>query len=67
MERALKVFAIALGVAAVAVLAFFGFAIWVFIPLFPAAIVYLVSVYRIKRSTAPSPARKSEIERKKAA
>jgi hypothetical protein len=49
MERSLKVLAIVLGGAAVALLSFFGFAIWVFIPLFPAAIVYLVAVCSIKR------------------
>lgn len=52
MERYLKIFALALGVAAVGVLAIFGFAIWVFIPLFPAAIVYLVAIYGIKRRAA---------------
>ena len=54
MERFFKVFAVAVGVAAVALLSFFGFAIWVFIPLLPAAIVYLVAVYSIKRTTTVS-------------
>jgi hypothetical protein len=66
MERALKVFALTVGLTAFAVLLFFGFAIWVFIPLFPAAIVYLVAVYGIKR-TATFSARYSEKERDKAA
>jgi hypothetical protein len=66
MERSLKVLAIVLGAAAVTVLAIFGFAIWVFIPLFPAAIVYLVAVFSIKRTTALS-RQHSEKPRDKAA
>ena len=66
MERVLKIFALSLGVAAIAVLAFFGFAIWVFIPLLPAAIVYVAAIYGIKHR-AVSPARQSEIERGKKA
>jgi hypothetical protein len=66
MERALKVFAVSLGVAAVAVVAFFGFAIWVFIPLLPAAIIYLAALYGIKHRAA-SPRRESEKERDKKA
>jgi hypothetical protein len=66
MERTLKVIALALGVAAVAVISTFGFAIWVFIPLFPAAIVYLIAVYSIRKK-AHLPARHSEKERDKAA
>ena len=67
MQRGLKVFAITLAVAALSVLAIFGFAIWVFIPLFPAAIVYLVAVYTVKRQ-ASLPARPAaESEHKKAA
>ena len=66
MERGLKILAVTIGVAAVSVLFIFGFAIWVFIPLFPAAIVYLIAVYSAKR-TAALPPRHAENERKKAA
>jgi hypothetical protein len=66
MEQVLKVVALSLGIAAVAVLAFFGFAIWVFIPLLPAAIVYLAAIYGIKHR-AVLPARESEVERDKKA
>lgn len=62
MEHTLKVFAVVLAVAAVAVIAFFGFAIWVFIPLLPAGIIYLAALYGIKHR-AVLPARKSEEER----
>ena len=66
MGRALKIFAVALAVAAVAVIAFFGFAIWVFIPLLPAAIIYLVALYGLKHR-AVLPARQSEEGREKKA
>jgi hypothetical protein len=66
MHRGLKIVALSIGIAALSVLLVFGFAIWVFIPLLPAAIVYLVALYTIKRQTA-SPARQAESEHRKAA
>jgi hypothetical protein len=66
MERALKIIALVVGGVAVTVLLIFGFAIWVFIPLLPAAIIYLVAVSGIKRTTARS-AQHSEREHDKAA
>jgi hypothetical protein len=54
MKRFFKILALAVGVTAVALLSFFGFAIWVFIPLLPAAIVYLVAVYSIKQTSTVS-------------
>jgi hypothetical protein len=66
MERGLKILAVGIGVAALSVLFIFGFAIWVFIPLLPAAVVYLIGVYFARR-TAPLPSRQAEEDRKKAA
>jgi hypothetical protein len=66
MERCLKIVALALGVAAATVLSIFGFAIWVFIPLLPAAIVYLVAVCSINRTKAV-PGQNSEKQQDKAA
>ena len=71
MERGLKVFAITLAVAALSVLIIFGFVIWVFIPLFPAAVVYLVATYTIKhRAAEPAVSARpaeNEAERRRAA
>ena len=71
MERGLKIFAMTLAVAALSVLVFFGFVIWVFIPLFPAAVVYLIATYTIHRKAAEPavPARpvENQSERRRAA
>ena len=71
MERGLKVFAMTLAVAALSVLVIFGFVIWVFIPLFPAAVVYLAATYTIKRHAAepavPARPAENESERRRAA
>ena len=66
MGRILKIAALVLGLAAVAVLAFFGFAIWVFIPLLPAIIVYVVAVASAKKGPALQK-RESHSDEKKAA
>ena len=66
MERGLKIIAVGIGVAALSVLFIFGFAIWVFIPLLPAAVIYLIAVYFVRR-TAALPARQAQKEHKKAA
>jgi hypothetical protein len=50
MGQVLKTAAVVLALIGVAVLAFFGFAIWVFIPLLPAGIVYLIAVATARRS-----------------
>jgi Na+/pantothenate symporter len=52
MGRILKIAALVLGLTGLVVLAFFGFAIWVFIPLLPAGIVYLVALATAKRTPA---------------
>ena len=66
MERGLKILAVGIGVAALSVLFIFGFAIWVFIPLLPAAVIYLIAVYFARR-TAALPLREAQKEHKKAA
>jgi hypothetical protein len=69
MERCLKILAVGIGGAALSVLFIFGFAIWVFIPLFPAAVVYLIAVSSARRTTAlpARQAQQAQEERKKAA
>ena len=42
--RTFKIIALAIGLTAFLVLIIFGFAIWVFIPLMPAAVVFLFSI-----------------------
>jgi len=66
MERGLKILAVAVGVAAVLVLFLFGFAVWVFIPLLPAAVVYLIAISSARR-VAALPPKPGQNERKKAA
>jgi hypothetical protein len=66
MGRALKTVALVLGVTAVALLFIFGFAIWVFIPLLPAIIVYLIAAHTVRR-TRTLPATELEHKRDKAA
>ena len=66
MERGLKIVAVTIGVAAVSVLFIFGFAIWVFIPLLPAAIVYLIALCTARRTAALRP-KDAEEEKRKAA
>jgi hypothetical protein len=46
-----KIVALSIGLAAFAILAFFGFAIWVFIPIFPAGILFVVAVYMERTRT----------------
>jgi CHASE2 domain-containing sensor protein len=65
MERILKIAALAIALTALAVLSFFGLAIWVFIPLMPAAIIYAIAVTSARRTTALR-ARPSEEQRKAA-
>jgi hypothetical protein len=66
VERIVKIAALVIGLTAFAVLVIFGFAVWVFIPLMPAAIVYLIAVSSARRTPALRP-RPSEAERRKAA
>jgi hypothetical protein len=44
VTRTFKIVCLAIGVAGFAILAYFGMAIWVFIPLFPVAIIYLIAI-----------------------
>jgi hypothetical protein len=67
--RIFKIAALVIGLTAFTVLVYFGFAIWVFIPLMPAGIIYLIAVYSARhpsasRARSPKP---SEAERPKAA
>jgi len=69
MKRFFKIAALCVGVTAVVLLATFGFAIWVFLPLAPAGIVYVIAVYalRERKTTIPARASESEAERRRAA
>jgi CHASE2 domain-containing sensor protein len=67
MERIVKIAALAIALTALAVLSFFGLAIWVFIPLLPAAIVYVIAVISVKRTTALRPRDAEQEDRRKAA
>jgi hypothetical protein len=67
--RILKIGALVIGLTAVTVLVFFGFAIWVFIPLMPAGILYLIAIYSARHTSTlrARPPKPSEAERPKAA
>lgn len=69
MGRFFKIVAVSIAVTALVVLGTFGFAIWVFIPLLPAGIVYVIAVYALKekRTTIPARPSESEVERRRAA
>jgi hypothetical protein len=69
MGRLFKIVALSIGLTALVLLGTLGFAVWVFIPLLPAAIVYLIAVYSLKAKRATIPARpsESEAERRRAA
>jgi len=67
MERFFKIVALSIGLTALVVLGFFGLAIWVFIPLFPAAVVYLIAVYTLREKKTTIRPSESEAERRKAA
>ena len=68
MVRILKIAAVAIALTALAVLSFFGLAIWVFIPLMPAAIVYAIAVTSARRTSALRPrASQAGVEQRKVA
>ena len=64
MTRTFKIVCLAIGVAAFAVLAFFGMAVWVFIPLLPTAIVYLLAVAMARRRATYREKKQQEDSRK---
>ena len=66
--RTTLVIALAIGIAAFFALLLSGFAIWVFLPLLPAGIVFVVSViFARRRATAPPSSAKDETDSRKAA
>jgi hypothetical protein len=52
VRRIFKIVALAIALGAFIGLAIFGFAIWVFIPLLPAAIIFGIVVFSLKRRSA---------------
>jgi hypothetical protein len=69
MSRSLKIVCLAIGGAAFIVLGVLGFAIWVFIPILPAAIVFLIALVTLQRrppSSDPAEAEEEQSSRKAA-
>jgi len=66
VTRTFKIVTLAIGVAVFAVLAFFGMAVWVFIPLLPTAIVYLIAVAMARRRATYRENKQKEDSRKAA-
>ena len=68
MARSATVVSLAIALSAFVLLTLFGFAIWVFIPLFPAGIVFVIAVlYGRKKATKPNQAEEAETNPRKAA
>jgi fatty acid desaturase len=68
--RTAKIVSLAIGLAAFVLLWFFGFAIWVFIPLLPVGIIFVISVLyarRTARNAKPKTEAESKTDRPKAA
>jgi hypothetical protein len=68
VESVLKIIALSVGVTAFVILAIFGFAIWVFIPLLPAIVIFGIAVYtERKRNSHRPPAEETKEGPRKAA
>jgi hypothetical protein len=68
VARTLKIVCLAIGLSAFVLLAVLGFAVWVFIPLLPAGIVFLVAVTAARRrATATERPRETHSDSRKAA
>ena len=67
MQRSAKIVSLAIGVTAFAALAILGFAIWVFIPLLPAGIVFLIAIVSARRRKADKPSSAVDADYRKAA
>ncbi len=55
MGRILKIVALSIGLTALGILVFLGLAIWVFIPLLPAGIIYVIVLFTARRTAALRP------------
>jgi hypothetical protein len=58
-----KIVALVLALASLVVLAIFGFAVWVFLPLLPAGIVFIICVLYARQQTAITPPKEAETQR----
>jgi fatty acid desaturase len=68
MARKATLVLIAIGLAAFFLLLMFGFAIWVFIPLFPAGLIFVFAVLSArKRATRPAQSDGADTNSRKAA
>jgi hypothetical protein len=67
MGRTLKIVCLAIGLSAFVLMAVLGFAVWVFIPLLPAAIVFLIAVMAGRRRTATERSPEAHTDSRKAA
>ena len=68
VAKTFKVVSLTIGLTAFAVLAIFGFAIWVFIPLLPAALAFLIALAAGKRRVLrPESEDKADRDSRKAA
>jgi len=68
MPRIGTIVSLAIALSAFVLLTLFGFAIWVFIPLLPAGIVFVIAVlYARKKATKPKQAAEAETNPRKAA
>jgi hypothetical protein len=67
MSGTLKIVSLSIAFTAFVVLLMFGFAIWVFIPIFPAAIIYVIALMALRRKAAKRPEKREDTDYRKAA
>jgi membrane protein implicated in regulation of membrane protease activity len=70
VARTAKIVSLAIGLTAFVLLWFFGFAIWVFIPLLPVGVLFVISVLYARqkaRAAKPKTEGESKTDRSKAA
>jgi fatty acid desaturase len=67
VKHTLVILSLAIGLAAVALLAVFGFAVWVFIPLLPAGIIFVIILVSKRGVVAAERPTESDTNSRKAA
>jgi hypothetical protein len=67
VEHTLKIVSLGIGLTAFAILAILGFAVWVFLPLLPAAIILVIALSTRGRATRPANEAEENVGPRKAA
>jgi len=67
MSRMFKILSLTIGLTAFVLLTIFGFAIWVFLPLLPAAIIFMIALITLKGRTTKHVEESEDTDHRKAA